>query len=86
MSCFATILFLDTNLLFSSLLLHLFIPSPIAFSIFLILLPSSLTHQALVRLYDRPSIFLSSVKCFSMTFAPNATAAIGISMPIVWSE
>ena len=37
-------------------------------------------------LWSHPSMALSSVKCFSITHAPLATAASGIAVPIVWSE
>ena len=39
-----------------------------------------------LALWSGPSIFLSKVKCFSITLAPRATAAIGTSIPRVWSE
>ena len=51
---------------------------------FLSLLPLPLTLLVQVKFYGQDlSISLSSVKCFSITFAPIATAAIVISVPIV---
>ena len=39
-----------------------------------------------LALWSGPSIPRSNVKCFSITVAPIATAATGISIPRVWSE
>ena len=33
-----------------------------------------------------PPIDLSRMKCFSITFAPKATATTGATMPVVWSD
>ena len=37
-------------------------------------------------LWSLPSKFLSNVKCFSITFAPRATAAIGTVIPLSCPE
>ena len=37
-------------------------------------------------LWSGPSMSLDKVKCFSITSAPKTTAAVGTSIPSVWSE
>src|SRR3989338_6108481 len=68
----------------SSFFAGFFIPSPIALSTFLIASTIFFNSRgSRDALWSGPSIFLSSVKCFSIILAPIATAAIGSSMPIV---
>ena len=87
MFLFATIDFRANKIFFRSDPVIFFTKDPIAFSIFLILKIIFLSSNALrLDFWSGPSQDLLSVKCFSITSAPKATAAIEISIPKVWSE
>ncbi len=82
----ATMLFRATVMLGCSVAVTSFISDPRIFSTSLIddtiSLSSSVDSDAL---WSGPGISWSRVKCFSIISAPRATAAIGTSIPLVWS-
>lgn len=83
----ATIDFLATGMFLISLGLGFLVPLPKAFSILRILLTISLNSSASkLAQWSGPFKSRLSVKCFSITEAPKATAATGTSTPSVWSE
>src|SRR5659263_663761 len=86
-SILATILFLAISRILNSDSIGAFILEPSDFST--ILIPYTISLNSLgsrEALCSGPGRFLSSVKCFSITHAPIATAAIGTRIPVVWSE
>ena len=73
--------------LFSSDLLGIFIPLPLAFSISLVdLINDENWSLSNATISSGDGAFRESLKCLSTIFAPKLTAPKDIDQPILWSE